>query len=142
MSGIEVAGLVLGTIPLILSALDGYQKLGRKRDAFTRRSFHVDRMKHVLGRQYRLIQSDVRLILRRCDLEAVLDDEEISTSGLSTLRRPEVQDAVRLFLNHHYDDYMDVIKECEVILLVFRSIENVAEDSWVSQASAAQKVGS
>lgn len=132
MSGIEVIALVLGIIPLVTEALEGYQKLRKKRDAFTRKSLHIDRMKHILALQYRLVHSDVALILRSSDIDAVLADDDILTSSLVTLQRADVQVAVKKYLGVHYQDYMDVIKDCEKVLLeILSTITSVSEGSWV-----------
>lgn len=132
MSGIEVIGLVLGIIPLVNQALEGYQKLRKKRDAFTRKSLHIDRMKHILARQYRLVHSDVALILRSSDIDSVLIEDEIMTSGLVILQRADVQTAIKNYLGVHYDDYMGVIKDCEKVLLeILSTITSVSEGSWV-----------
>jgi hypothetical protein len=134
----EVVGLVLGIIPLINNALEGYQKLRKKRDAFTRKSLHIDRMKHVLARQYRLVHSDLVLILRSADIDAVLVEDDLLASGIATLQRPDVQGAVQEYLGVHYHDYMEAVKDCENVLLqILSTITSVSEGSWVGRIMTA-----
>lgn len=84
MSGLEILGLILGAMPILISALEGYQKLGKKRDAFRRKSMHIDRMIRALDWQQKLIRSDVRLVLRNAGLDVnddVGDEEEEAGGG-------------------------------------------------------------
>ena len=69
MSGFEVVGVVLGVMPLILSALEGYQKLRRKREVFKARSLHIIQLIQALNEQRVLIESDIEIILRSVGIE-------------------------------------------------------------------------
>ena len=133
MSGFEVIGVVLGAMPVIISALEGYQKLGKKRDAFKRKSLHIDRMIRALDWQQKLIHSDVKLLLRNAGLDEMTVDLHVGTGRYQDLlRRQEIQDAVSGFLRDNSSTYLEIIQQCEnTILHVAKAVKGFDGESWV-----------
>lgn len=133
MSGFEVAGVVVGAVPLIVIALERYQKLGRMRDAFRKRSLHLDRMIRALKWQQRLIHSDVKIVLRNAGLDEETTSQHERLDRLQDLfEREDVQDAVRDFLGDKHDAYLEVMQDFQRTLLeIAKSIKGFQEDSWV-----------
>ena len=135
MSGLEVVGVVLGAVPLIITALKGYQNLGKKRDAFKRKSLHLDRMIKALDWQQKLILSDVKIVLRNAGLDEMTIDQEVGNGHYQDLfKRPGIQSAVVSVLRENYSTYLEIIHQCEITILgVARAVTFFKEDSWVSE---------
>jgi hypothetical protein len=135
MSGFEVVGVLLGAAPLIISALEGYQRLGKKRDAFKRKSLHIDRMVRALNWQQKLIHSDVKIVLRNAGLDETTIDQHVGIGRYQDLlRRQDVQDAVSSFLGDNCSTYLEIIQQCESTLLrVAKAVKGFDEDSWVRE---------
>lgn len=64
MSGFETAGVVLAVFPLLVSALDQYKAVNRKRDYFINRGLHVEQLVNALAEQKILIEGGLELVLR------------------------------------------------------------------------------
>lgn len=63
MSGIEVAGLLLGAIPILLEGLDAYKKGLRGLKAGFQKRKHVEILSHALLEQSQTLQAIVQSIL-------------------------------------------------------------------------------
>ncbi|KAI9040968.1 uncharacterized protein KD926_007509 [Aspergillus affinis] len=100
MSGFEVAGVVLGAIPLIMSALDGYKTARQYLRFFVRKELLLNQLIWSLKEQKFFIETDVRLALKAADLsedeivkltntpaECLLKDLDISGAMRVTGRR-------------------------------------------------------
>ena len=140
MSGLEAIGVFLGTAPLIIAALEGYQKLGKKRDAFKRKSLHIDRMVRALDWQQKLIHSDVKIVMRNAFLDETTIDQHVGIGRYQDLlKRQDIQDAVSSFLGDNCSAYMGIIQECESTLLhVARAVKGFNEESWVREGQHIQ----
>lgn len=133
MSGFEVIGVILGATPLIISALEGYQRLDKKRDAFKRKSLHIDNMVRALRWQHILVHSDVKIVLRNAGFDQMMIDQHVGIGRYEDLlKRQDVQDAVSSFLGDNCAAYMSIIQKCESTLLrVAKAIKGFEEESWV-----------
>ena len=133
MSGIEVIGVVSGAAPLLISALEGYQKLGKKRDAFKKKSLHIDCMVRAINWQQKMIHSDVKIVLRNAGLDETTIDQHVGIGRYQDLlKRHDVQDAVSSFLGDNCSTYMEVIQQYEITLLkVAKAVKGFEEGSWV-----------
>ena len=128
MSGLEVAGVVLGAVPILISALESYQKLGKKRDAFRKKSLHIDRIIRALRWQHRLIYVDIKIVLRNAGLGHPVEIGDLE--GL--LKRQDVQDAMSDLLGDSCSDYLDILRQCEKSLIdVGKAVKGFQEGSWV-----------
>lgn len=121
MSGIEVAGLVLGAFPLVISGIqfyiDGCEKFERWR-----------KWESVLGHLARNIKAEhrnFRNICRRLELE-IMDDSQ---------RQREVTDAqidaLERRLGESYDDFVAVARDLTKILVKCRKKLNINKDGNV-----------
>ena len=127
--------MVLSAVPLIITALKGYQNLGKTRDKFKRKSLHLGRMIRALDGQQKLILSDVKLVLRNAGLDEMMIDQEVDNCHYQDLfKRPGIQSAVVSVLGDNYSTYLETLHECEITILgVARAVTFFKEDSWVSE---------
>ena len=132
MSGIEVAGLVLGTIPLLLPALDIYKDGLSRMSVFVRRRRHVEELIRALGVNRLLLDQNVRLLLTKVGVE------EIPTNSLDLFRRlaedKEINEDVKAFLGPEaYKLYVDTVAACEIVIRdLVKSIEGFLPKQVVS----------
>lgn len=135
MSGLEVLGVVLGAVPLIITALKGYQNLGKKRDTFKRKSLHLDRMIRALDWQQKLILSDVKIVLRNAGLDEMMIELDVDNCRYQDLfKRSDIENAVASVLRENYSTYLEIIQRCEVAILdVAKALTFYKKDSWVSE---------
>lgn len=135
MSELEAIGVFLGAVPFITSTLEGYQRLSKKRDAFKRKSLHIDRMVRALDWQHKLIQSDIKIVLRNTYLDETTIHQQVGIDRYQDLlRRQDIQNAVRSFLDDNYSIYLEVIQQCESTLLgVAKVVRGFDDYSWVRE---------
>lgn len=123
MSGFEIAGVILGALPLIISALEGYKELNRKRELFFKRAWHISRMISSLCEQQKLIEGDLQVLLLAVGIEKL--DLGTITAGKcqDLLQQPDMVDEIKIFMGSRYTTYLDTLSKCEEILFkVARSI--------------------
>ena len=127
--------MVLGAVPLIISALDGYKSLREKRIAYKKKTLYVERMIRALDWQQKLILTDVKIVLRNADLDETMIDEEVDNCHYQGLfKRPDIQNAVASVLRENFSTYLEIIHQCEITLLgVARAVNLFKESSWVSE---------
>ena len=132
MSGFEVVGVILGAAPLIISALEGCQKISKKRDAFKRRALHIDRMKNAVRWQHELLEHDVRIVLQNAGMEDLSTRGGAPVSYQKLLLDPDVQDGLREYLGHSCQSYLDIAAHCATVLLeIIESLGSVEDKSWI-----------
>ena len=73
MTGIEVAGLLLGAIPIVISALGQYQQTITFFEHAVHKKRHIDQLIVALRQQEALFTSEIELMLRN----AGKDEEEL-----------------------------------------------------------------
>ena len=126
MSGIEVAGLILGAVPIVIWGLERYKMT---RDIWRRsrsKALLVDRLINALQEQKVLIEIDLQLLLRAADL----DDSEIAALDISScygfLRDESLAKSLVQYLGRVYGPYRSALERCERILVdIARSIEGL-----------------
>lgn len=64
MSGIEIVGLLLGTIPLVISALEHYDDIIDPTRAFVKFQGELDRAIRELRNQHTLFEQSIEMLLR------------------------------------------------------------------------------
>ncbi|OQE14181.1 hypothetical protein PENFLA_c040G02035 [Penicillium flavigenum] len=94
MSGLEVIGVVLGTIALIISALDSYKSLEEQRF---------------------FLQTDTCLALKETHLEEKQIITLIDEQGLNLFQNPEVADALKEYLGEGFVLYTNAVARCQHI---------------------------
>ena len=117
MSGIEVAGLVLGAVPIVIWGLQQYKST---RDIWRRsrsKALLVDRLINALQEQQVLIEIDLQLLLRAADFE---DGEIVAmepSNCYELLQDPRLAEPLVLYLGRVYEPYRSALERCERILV-------------------------
>ena len=127
MSGIEVAGLVLGAIPLIISALEHYKATRNLWVAALQKAFYIDRLIEALEDQKALIESDLSLVL----LASGFDEADIGSMDadacLVLLTKENVIGEVSDYLGNMYEHYTKALIRCQTSLVnITKDIEGLA----------------
>lgn len=114
MSGIEVAGLVLGAVSLIIAALEKYKTGKYKLEYIIKGRSRLDDLLHQLKSQKLRFYLDIRKLLREACVPAIIErndpDEETCAQILRDTRTgPHIKD----FLGHLFDHFIDVLNRYE-----------------------------
>ena len=72
MSGFEVAGLIVGIIPIIVEALQQYKKTRERWRRFKCKALYIARLIDSLEEQQVLIQTDLNILLRATGFETTI----------------------------------------------------------------------
>lgn len=112
MSGIEVAGLVLGAIPLIISAIEHYESGLDRTKVFFKWQDVLEKARRDLWVQYSSYEMTLRLLL--VDLSSEAELEELLSEPKSTLwDNPELVDGLRGKLGETYQVYVYTVQQME-----------------------------
>lgn len=115
VTGVEVAGLVLGVIPLLISALENYEKLAAPTKDFFRWRRHVRRLIRELYTINISYDQAVRVLLKAAD---VADQTTMMEDPRSELwRKGDIADGLRDRLGSVYDPLILTIEEVSEILV-------------------------
>lgn len=95
MSGIEVAGLVLGALPLVLKSVDAYREGFRRFGTTFNKRKHVEKLARALLLQQRTLEELIKAVVLASGCEDVLalDDDPVGY-----LKNPDVQEQVEEYL--------------------------------------------
>jgi hypothetical protein len=110
MSGIEIAGIILGALPILFEALDGYKDgINRLGQGFRKRKA-VEKLARALRMQKQTLESIVKLILLESGCESLpLEEAQISEFLVDQLNEDRVKD----YLGPQNDlTFRDAITEC------------------------------
>ncbi|KAJ5739887.1 hypothetical protein N7533_012671 [Penicillium manginii] len=133
MSGFEIVGVVLGAIPLIISAIDCYKTTSQKIKFMTKKELLLDRLIQSLEEQKFLLDNEIRLALQGTHL----DEEEIialiARQGLNPFQDPEIADSLKDHLGDAFPLYKKAVSRCEDNLKAI--IANISGLSSASQVS-------
>ena len=112
MSGIEVAGLILGAVPLIIAALEQYKKTRETIYLFRRKALYIDRLIDALEEQRVLIESDLNQLLRAAGIES----DEVAAAGATSchdlLQDPDIATEIAQYLGQTFQPYQKALKRC------------------------------
>ena len=114
MSGIEVAGVVIGAIPLLISALEHYKKARRFWHFLSNKNMYVNRLLESLDEQKALIQTEIWLLLNASGFN---DADAIGLSDynacVSFLTREDVVEEVSRYLGRLNLPYTTALSRCQ-----------------------------
>ncbi|KAI1116815.1 hypothetical protein F5Y14DRAFT_405323 [Nemania sp. NC0429] len=118
MAGLEVAGVVLGAIPLVISALEHY-KAGRGTAAtFFKWRDQLDLLIYRLKLQKCLLHLDLLELLRGAGVGAAVEEDLTEEECLQVLRDSNNEQAVREYLGVVYNMFLDVLGRYETCLTI------------------------
>lgn len=127
MSGFEVVGVVLGALPLIITAVDQYRVSKRLFHVFRYKEPYIDRLIQSLKEQKFFIESDLHMTLK----ETFVDQEFVQTTSV-IFDNPQVAEAVEEYLGDGYQHYIVALSRCEQILAdIAGNIGGLASDKQV-----------
>lgn len=133
MSGIEVAGLILGAIPVIVYALDRYKVTRQKWTRFKRKSLFIDSLIRELRYQKVLLESDITLVLQNVDFVQADIRQEGLGELMSILQRSDVKARLEEFFGGAYQPYVEGLQGIERTLQeIFQHIKGLLPNSQVS----------
>ncbi|KAI9375471.1 hypothetical protein BJX61DRAFT_531544 [Aspergillus egyptiacus] len=112
MSGLEIAGIVLGAIPIIIGALERYRER-QSRIAFRNKEPFILRLIQSLNAQHFLIMSDIQITLADAGVEY---DRSSVQVGQQVFENPDVADAVNAYLGSDSAVNFDAIERCHMVL--------------------------
>lgn len=95
MSGIEVAGLVLGALPILLKSVDTYRDTFRRFGTTFNKRKHVEKLARALLLQERTLEELVKSVVLASGCEDVLT---LDDDPMSYLSNPDVQEQVEEYL--------------------------------------------
>ncbi|KAL3423083.1 hypothetical protein PVAG01_04830 [Phlyctema vagabunda] len=138
MSGIEAAGLVLGAIPLVLAAIDQYNKGLSAFEAFKKWKDISHKAVTELWHEYTRLVSTIETLLEGIATEAML--EEMKVDPLSQFwKSAEIAEEVRAKLGTTYSSFEFTIREMEQNMLVLSSHLNIEESNHPTELEAIVK---
>lgn len=116
MSGFEVVGVVLGAIPLIISALDHYKATSQRIKFMIKKELLLNQLMESLEEQRFFFQTDICLALKETHLEekqiiALMDEQ-----GLNLFQDPEIAGALEDYLGEGFALYTNAVARCQHIL--------------------------
>ncbi|KAJ5175165.1 uncharacterized protein N7482_001042 [Penicillium canariense] len=124
VTGVETAGLVLGAIPIIISALENYENLAAPTQAFIHWKRHLRRLIRELYTIHTSYDQAVRLLLKPfADLTDQTTMMEDSRSAL--WREGDIADSLRDKLGPVYGPFILTIDEVSEILVEIAACLNI-----------------
>lgn len=146
MSGIEVAGLVLGGLPLLISALEHLatmEKLGRTWWRFKREyQKDLNRLRDI----QLVYRGNMRTLLAPLECDGTLDAQQIerlmhdpSSPGWSD---PGVQNEICQRLGEFKDRYLEILQEMKTTALKLAKASKIEDIRFQSNLQSTKKVGS
>jgi hypothetical protein len=131
VTGVEAAGLVLGAIPLIISALENYENLSAPTNAFIHWKRHLGRLIRELYSIHTSYEQAVRLLLK--PFADLADQTTMMEDPQSKLwREGDVANGLRERLGPVYGPFIITIDEVSEILVEIAACLNIPGSQQVS----------
>lgn len=132
MAGIEVAGIVLGAIPLVISGLEHYAEgVSTIRIMFNAPS-EFKSLSRRLRVEQKIFKNSIELLLHDCISDDQLLANLMSDTADSKLwSDPDVERALRQKLQSSYSVYLDTMTSLETTLMEFRNRLKLSDDGKV-----------
>lgn len=114
MSGFEVCGVVLGVIPLVISALEHYKAGKGGVSSFMKWRGHLDTLIFRLKMQRTFFYLNILELLREAGVEEVEEGGDLTEADcLEVLRNAKRGDEIRDYLGLLYDPFLEVLGRYE-----------------------------
>ena len=135
MSGFEVAGIVLGAMPLIVSALESYKTSKKLWARFRKTALHIDELIEALAENQALIEASVDFLCQKLDADTFLGSDVMDYT--SRLRRKDIASDIQSFMGTLYKPYKTALLRCESTLWkIVNKFDGLILDSNVCNASS------
>lgn len=131
MSGLEVAGVVLGAVPLIVAALESYKTSKRLWARLRKTALHIDELIEALAENQALIEASVDSLFQNVGAEDALLVHDV-VDYASRFRRKNIAPDIRSFMGKLYEPYEKALFRCEHTLLkIIKKFDGLILDSKV-----------
>ncbi|KAL8855863.1 MAG: hypothetical protein Q9178_007483 [Gyalolechia marmorata] len=125
LSGLEIPALVLGAIPLVISALEHYEEIIGPAKAFVRFHGELDRAIRELRNQHTLFEQCIELLLRPVTTDEELS-EMIDNTKSNLWQDPAIKQQLRRNLGKAYPSYMATIDDIQKVMIgIAMKLDNV-----------------
>ncbi|CAG8015052.1 unnamed protein product [Penicillium olsonii] len=114
MSGLEVAGVVLGALPLIITAVDKYQVTAKIIKNFRHKEPYIQRLVQALNAQWFCVESELDIIWKETFSR---EDFIPPPPSPDDFKSPMVAQAIQETLGVGYEHYIAALSECEQALV-------------------------
>lgn len=132
MSGFEVVGVVLGVIPLLVSAIEKYKTTSHLMRYFKYKEPFVAQLIQSLEDQKFFIESDLYIPLRATHLDDDRISELLGQPSSNIFNDLEIVDAIRGYLGDGYLPYQRAVTRCyQALAQIASSIGGLASPSPV-----------
>ncbi|XPS72503.1 hypothetical protein M3J09_004668 [Ascochyta lentis] len=115
MSGLEVAGLAVGVLPILVEAIKSYSTISQGFRTFRHYSKEVKTFSIQLKVQKGVFRNEMRLLLRLIE-DARIVEEMLEDAGDSRWTNEKLNGRLIGILQHDYESYQDTIEETAEIL--------------------------
>ncbi|KAK8033512.1 hypothetical protein PG991_002910 [Apiospora marii] len=116
MSGLEIAGVILGTFPLLVSALEHYKDGKGALASLLRSRGQLDALIRRLKLQHKLFYVDVLHLLRGVGIEEVVIGDLTEEECIAILRDPKNTILVGEYLGNVYGTFLEILRRYESYL--------------------------
>jgi len=134
MSGIEIAGILLGAIPLVIAALEHYEDIIGPTKAFVKFQGHLDRAIRELWNQHTLFEQSIEMLLRPITTDQELS-EMIDNTNSKLWQDLAIEQSLRSHLGRAYSPYVMAVTHIQKIMIEIamkldnvRGVENLSRD--------------
>ena len=132
MSGIEVVGLILGSIPLVISGLEHYAEGVSTIKIMFNAPSEFKSLSRRLTVEQKIFKNSIELLLHDCiDNDQLLADLMSETADSKLWSDPEVDKALRMKLQSSHSVYLDTMTSLETTLMEFRNRLKLNDDGKV-----------
>ena len=136
MSGLEVAGVVLGVVPLIVAALEQYKTSKRLWDRMRKTALHINELIEALDENHALIETSLESLLQKAvGAEGICMANDTIDYG-SRLRDKEIAPDLQSFMGKLYKPYEKALLRCEQTLLrIINKLDGLVQGPKVRHVS-------
>lgn len=117
MSGFEIAGIVLGALPFVISALERYQSDRSTLASIIKYRGQLTKLLDRLKDQQRAFYFEILDLLRSAEIEEVEDRTDISPEDcLMILQNTKNEHQLQEYLGIYHDDFIGILRRYEECL--------------------------
>lgn len=109
MSGIEIAGLVLGGFPILVSAIDAYRKGLKPLNIWRHYRKHITRFATDVEIQQLFLENNLRDLLDPIVLSSNQLEELMDAPGGPAWKTPELEAQLKSRLSRFYQPYVKIL---------------------------------
>ncbi|KAL8917296.1 MAG: hypothetical protein Q9172_005922 [Xanthocarpia lactea] len=112
MSGLEVASVVLGAVPIIVSALENYKSSKNLWRRMRKTAMHIEELIEEIMENRALIEANVESLLHKIGAEEAV----LGYNMIEKLRKHDIAPDIKSFMGKLYEPYEKALRRCERVL--------------------------